>query len=599
MQFSIFALMTLAAAVFTIWLTYAIWSRRPGVGVIAFTIIGLGTTIWTLFSSLEVLLTSYTGKLLAVQILYLGIVMVQPAWLVFTLQYTGREKWVTRKRLLLFVIEPIFVHLLLLTNDAHHLFYSSLDWYTADGLQLITYNHGPAFWMHTVYSYVLLLVGAVLMLQAFMRSPQLYRGQIRLMLVAIITPWVFNFLYLFGLSPIPEYIDLTPIAFVVTGTAIGWSLYRFRLMDVLPVARGTIIDNMDDAILVIDSLNRVLDINQTALKLLGRRSSDDVIGRPAAEALAQQQALVTQFRETQEVDTEVTAEFEGQKRTYNLRITPLRNRQQELTGRVVVLHDVTTFKEANEKLRYASEQAEEANRLKSEFLATMSHELRTPLNAIIGYTEIQLLGMVGELNPTQHNYQERVMVNSQQLLQMINSILDLSKLEAGHISPIDKSFVLNDWIDDVMEQIAVLGENKQLGFDSEIDPQLPDRIIGDADLLRQVVVNLISNAFKFTKQGSVTLAVCRVDERHWSIRVSDTGIGIPADKQEHIFEEFYQVDSSETREYGGTGLGLAIVKRLVSTMGGEVHVTSTLGAGSTFTVTLPLKSDSVTTAPPQ
>ena len=344
---------------------------------------------------------------------------------------------------------------------------------------------------------------------------------------------------------------------------------------------------MDDAILVIDSINRVLDINQTALKLLGRRSSDDIIGRPAAEALANQQTLVTQFRETHEVDTEVTAEIEGQKRTYNLRITPLRNRQQELTGRVVVLHDVTTFKEANEKLRYASEQAEEANRLKGEFLATMSHELRTPLNAIIGYTEIQLLGMVGELNPTQHNYQQRVMVNSQQLLQMINSILDLSKLEAGHINPIDRSFVLNDWIDDVMEQIAVLGENKQLGFVSDIDPQLPERIIGDDDLLRQIVVNLISNAFKFTKQGTVTLSVCRVDERHWSIRVSDTGIGIPADKQDHIFEEFYQVDSSETREYGGTGLGLAIVKRLVTTMGGEVRVASTLGAGSTFTVVLP------------
>ncbi|MBN8636565.1 MAG: PAS domain-containing protein [Anaerolineae bacterium] len=596
MQFSIFAVVTFAAAAFTIWLTNAIWSRRPGVGVVAFTIIGIGTTVWTLFSGLELLLTDYLTKMISVQIMYVGIVMVMPAWLVFCLQYTGREQWSTRKRLLLFLIEPILVIVLLLTNDLHHLFYASTDWYMADGLRLLDYSYGPAFWVHTVYSYVLLLTGAGLLLQAFMRSPHLYRGQIRLMLLAIVAPWAANATYIGGLSPFPDYFDLTPLAFVVTGAAIGWSLYRFRLMDVLPVARGTIIDNMNDAIIVLDGRSRVLDINQSALKLLNLSSPDGTIGKPAAEVLVTQAALADQFRETQEIDTEVTAEVAGQKRTFNLRITPLRNRQQELTGRVVTLHDVTTFKEANEQLRYAREKAEEANRLKSEFLATMSHELRTPLNAIIGYTEIQLLGMVGELNPTQQDYQKRVMVNAHQLLQMINSVLDLSKLEAGHIHAVDKSFGLNDWIDDVMEQIAVLGENKRLGFDSEIDPKLPERVVGDADLLRQVIVNLLSNAFKFTKTGKVTLAVCRDDDHHWSIRVSDTGIGIPADKLPYIFDEFYQVDSGATREYGGTGLGLAIVKRLVKTMKGDISVRSIVGEGSTFTVTLPLKPQ-ITPAP--
>jgi signal transduction histidine kinase len=254
----------------------------------------------------------------------------------------------------------------------------------------------------------------------------------------------------------------------------------------------------------------------------------------------------------------------------------------------VVLHDVTSLKEANQELEIARKKAEETTNLKSLFLATMSHELRTPLNAIIGYTELQLSGMVGDLSDDQYEYGERVLANSRHLLKLINDVLDLSKIEAGRMDLIEDPFVVEDWLNAIQTQNAVLAQEKGLEFVTEVDPRLPVVLVGDAGRLQQIAVNLLSNAFKFTAKGTVHFKVRQESKNTWSIIVIDTGIGIAPHKQETIFTEFHQVDNSSTRAHGGTGLGLAIVRKLALTMGGNVRVTSTLGEGSTFTVTLPL-----------
>jgi PAS domain S-box-containing protein len=588
MQYSIYALVIFAAAAFAGWLAYPIWSRRPGVGVHAFVVMTLGIALWTAATALEITLTSADGKMLATHLIYIGLTAVIPSWLIFAMQYTGHDRWITPRRLLLFLIEPVLLQIVIATNDVHHLFWTQRTLETVNNLIVFDFHLGSLFWFHAIYSYALLLVGAALLVRALVRSPQLYQGQVAYLLVASLTPWVANFIYLTGLSPLPDYVDITPIAFVITIAATGWSLYRFRLMDVVPVARDTIIDTMEDAILVLDRLGRVLDINRAALRLFNRSSTTEAIGRLVSELMPQQAALIGQFRTVAEANTEITVTFDNVTRFYNLRITPLRNRQQELSGRVVVLHDITTLKATNEQLKRASEQAEAANRLKSEFLATMSHELRTPLNAIIGYTEIQLMGIGGQLNPAQTDYSNRVLVNARQLLLMINSILDLSKIEAGHVVLSRQAFGVRDWLMDVVRQVAILGDSQQLDFSSSLDPALPERLVGDPDALRRVVVNLLANAFKFTPSGSVKLALSRPDDQHWSVAVTDTGIGIAEDRIEHIFDAFYQVDTSLTREFGGTGLGLAIVQRLVDKMDGHIDVQSTVNVGSTFTVTLPI-----------
>ena len=237
---------------------------------------------------------------------------------------------------------------------------------------------------------------------------------------------------------------------------------------------------------------------------------------------------------------------------------------------------------------------ERASKLKSEFLANMSHELRTPMNSIIGYTDL-VLNRAGEaLDPRYRKNLDKVLANAQHLLSLINGILDLSKIEAGKMELFAEEFELQPLLESTAAMAEVLLKGKPVKLVQKIEPNLP-RMKTDKTKLRQIVLNLLSNACKFTENGAVNLVAERVEGKRKGdpnqllrITVQDSGIGMAEKDIPIIFEEFRQIDGSSTRKYGGTGLGLAIVKKMVGLMGGEITVTSQLGQGSTFYITLPL-----------
>jgi PAS domain S-box-containing protein len=244
--------------------------------------------------------------------------------------------------------------------------------------------------------------------------------------------------------------------------------------------------------------------------------------------------------------------------------------------------------EQNARLQWQSQELEKANRLKSEFLASMSHELRTPINALIGYAALLLDGVLGEITPTQRDALTRARAAAEHLLALINDILDLAKIEAGkmplHVQEVSLAAVTRE----VAQQMEPLVHKKGLRFNTVVSADCP-AILSDRTKVKQILLNLVSNAVKFTNDGSVTVAVECAPEGGVRIKVADTGIGIRPEDLDGIWEDFRQVDQSRTREHGGTGLGLSITRKLLDRLGGRVTVESEYGKGTTFTVWLPAR----------
>jgi PAS domain S-box-containing protein len=320
---------------------------------------------------------------------------------------------------------------------------------------------------------------------------------------------------------------------------------------------------------------------------------EDVLGKTDAEILNPEDAARVTAVKRRVLHSGVRAREEmtvtrEETRAYDLSLEPLRDPTGQVTGITCVAVDITDRKRLEEALLRAKEAAEAANRSKDEFLANVSHEIRTPFGAILGMTELVL---DTRLTDDQRQCLETVKAAADSLLGLVDDLLDFEKIEAGKLDLVPADFSLRAMMAHALQAMTVRAHMKGLVLVRNVEPDVPDALVGDAGRLRQVLLNLVGNAIKFTKQGEVAVRVEVVDgpapEAAVVLRfvVTDTGIGIPPDGQERIFRAFEQADSSTTREFGGTGLGLTIASRLVALMGGEIGVQSEPGRGSTFALT--------------
>ncbi len=393
--------------------------------------------------------------------------------------------------------------------------------------------------------------------------------------------------------PIPSMFGFFAIALVswISARSLEQALFEVRdinrhldglvqertreLADALGQTRA-ILNSIADGVAVFDMDGRVMVANPSLFKLIDRTAEQvigsDLDGMMAQDVVSTDRSVLLDLMSGSS-PSYAALRVEWGKKTLSVSGASVYV-EQERIGMVMVFRDFT--REA------------ELERMKSAFVAMVSHELRTPLNAILGYADMLNEGILGDLTIRQSDVIRRVMANARRQLSLVNDLLDQAQIEAGTLSLNYSPIMPSQLVHDVHAAISVLAEAKGVALTTRIEPDVPAEFSGDSQRLHQILINLVNNAIKFTEEGEISVRIFCPDLTHWAIQVSDTGVGIPEEASEYLFEPFRRVDGSATRKQSGVGLGLSIVKQIVTLMQGQVSWSSQLGKGSIFTVVLPI-----------
>ncbi len=537
--------------------------QRAVMGSRQFALWALSAAVWSFFRALEALAQTPTAKVWWAKVEYLGAESLPVLFLLFALAYTRPHKPLSRRAMLALWVVPIVALVIIFTNELHGWFWSSIELTQGPTGEIYVFKHGFAFWLTLAYNYALILAGSLLFVQAAIRSMKVYRRQSVALLVGVAVPWVANAVYIAGLSPLPG-LDLTPLSFMIAGMILGWDLLRFRFLDLAPVARDLLIEELGDGVLVLDMEGRVIDLNPAACDLIGIER--DVVGQASAIALP---AWLEQVACRQEQDrAQVEIPLTGQPRRYmEVHIIALRDHSGELTGNLVLLRDITASKRLD--------------KLREDMIRTIVHDLRNPLGNILMILEMVRTRQDAEV-PELLDLAER---SVEHMLELVNSILDINRLERGQLPLHRISLDVASLIEEALSRENPLARKKSIQFSSEIAPDLPPAD-GDLMLIRRVLQNLIGNAVTFTPSGGKVHMSAGVDaeQRMLLISVADTGLGIPAEVEPYLFQTF----AAGQGRGSGSGVGLAFCRLAVEAHGGRIWAENVPQQGATFYFTIPM-----------
>jgi signal transduction histidine kinase/DNA-binding NarL/FixJ family response regulator/HPt (histidine-containing phosphotransfer) domain-containing protein len=461
------------------------------------------------------------------------------------------------------------------TTPLHNLHYRKIEYVQEGIFPHLVLTYGPTFYVYLIFSAVLPWLSCIVMLVSSIYKEKNAKRKKTLWIILLSTmPSIFIMLmYVFRVFPAGY--DPTPVTIAIMLSIIVIFIWYRKDYDLNRVASNTILNSLQDCVITLNEDKDVINYNKATVSLF----PDIRVYSPVKDVKGFPLSVF------ENEDNKNGIEIEN--RYYEAHVKPLEDAQHDLRGYALQFIDVTDTYENVEVATAMREQAEAANRAKSDFLANMSHEIRTPMNAIVGMSELIIEESRGR---KVYDYACNVKSAALNLLAIINDILDFSKVEAGKMELTEHGYYPQILFDDLRNLIEIAATQKGLQLKMNIDENIPYQLFGDEVKIRQVLVNLLNNAVKYTNKGYVSLSVTGtvLDETHVKLefKVEDTGVGIRPEDTKRIFESFQQLDMKKNRSTKGTGLGLAISKSLVELMGGEIHVMSTFGRGTTFTVTL-------------
>ncbi len=521
----------------------------------SFTLLMAGVTIWLIGSFFEYSLLDPVARYVAVVCEYPGIVLVPVAWLVFIITYTGREAWIQGRRVWLLFIVPVIVEIFVITNPLHQLYYTSVSVDIIDGLVYPAYVHGPLFWIHAVYSYILILSGIGVLAAELIYTKPIYRKQLLIIFIVCLIPFSFNVLYVSGLWSI-KGIDFTPIVFFITAIGLFISSYFFQFLNLAPVAHSLLLKNMKDALIVVDNNDIIVDANPAAIRYC-RPGEGSYLGESVTTVFPFTREILEQFNGISDSSgLRVELPLNGSPRFYEIQCIPVINNSGIQIGKLITLHDVheqtiaaQTIHKANQKLQLLS--------------GITRHDIKNQLAVLTGY-----LSLAEDVDGDE--FKAHYLVKLREATRMINEQIEFTSVyqNIGLQKP--------QWYDlyGLMEMVKTQIPQSSLRFVNELEGV---RIFADP-MLERALFNLFDNTIRYGKKAVTIRSYYYIREDSMKWIVEDDGIGVISEDKNRIFLKGYG---------NNTGLGLFLVREILSITDCTITENGVPGTGARFEISVP------------
>jgi PAS domain S-box-containing protein len=578
---------------------FYVWRRRTATAGASLVVVLAAAGWWSLAYALELGASSLAAKLRWGDAKWLGIAVLPPAWFAFIMQYTGLGRWVNRYTLAALAVPPAAVLVLLANRASHDLvrYYPASAAGDPDAIARV----GPLFWPFLVYADLVVWGCTVVFVWTLGRASRVYRRQSVLLIVTVLLPTAANVLHNLDVGVFGR-VELTPFLFVLTGVVLVWGVFRFHLLDLVPIARSRIFQIMRDAVVVTDLHGRVVDANLAGERLLGQPVGQ-AVGRPLEQLVPGWAVAITRRRAASISGDDLGEPETIAGRPYELTVSALTDRRGKATGELLIARDVTERRQAELDLRAslarereaterlsvalqreqaATERLRTLDEMKDSFLQAVSHDLRTPLTSVLGIALTLHRGH--QLIPASdiHHLLGRLAGNARKLERLLANLLDLDRLARGVVSPDRRRVDLGDLVGRIVKD----AEPDLLGGHPLTLETSPVLVAVDGPKVERIVENLLSNAARHTHVGTPVWVRVEAAAKGALIVVEDAGPGVPAEARQAIFEPFRQ-GPTITAHSPGSGLGLALVAQFAGMHGGRAWVQERPHGGASFRVFLP------------
>jgi PAS domain S-box-containing protein len=513
---------------------------------------------------------------------YLGVSFAPACWLFFVLKFTGKEEWISRSKVLMAMVIPLITLLLVWTNPYHHWYYASVSVDRSGPLPLLSIQRGPWYFVHTAYFYLCMACGVLLLIHKFRKSNELFKWQNLIILVGAFIPWIANVLYFAGFRPL-GHIDSTPFSLTLTVLLLSIGLFRFRLLDIKPIARERVIESMKEGLIVADHKDRIVDLNREIHGILGVTPSR-LIGKDLRHILPGQERLYEMIRSRSAGLVQIEIPKMGQPVYLEVRLSPLFEQTGMYSGIIILFRDITHRVNTEKQIRMQASQLLALNKLKDRLFSIISHDLRSPLLNLF-----DIIRMLDEKEMTEQEFRDMLPKLSRNVgytSALLENLLYWSKsqLQGEVLKPVEIDLkACSAAIIHLFERAI---EEKELQIVQEIGGS--DVIYADKAMIELVIRNLVSNAIKFSMRGGKISLTSNSCGTLTTLCVEDEGVGIAQEDLSKLFEsESFTTPGTENEQ--GTGLGLLLCKDFIEKNKGRIWVERRRPKGSAFYIELPAR----------